>query len=107
MNRLMPRHRRRWVAGAVLALMGLAGVGLAAQERTQPAGGEFKIRRSTIDGGGAASIGDAFFLQGTVGQPDAGGSSGGEFTLRGGFWTPAGQSDILFKDGFESSGLSS
>lgn len=41
----------------------------------------------TIDGGGTtASSGGEFVLSGTVGQPDAGWSSGGTYTVRGGFW---------------------
>lgn len=42
---------------------------------------------STIDGGGATqTTGGTFRLSGTTGQPDAGVSSGGAYTLRGGFW---------------------
>ncbi len=41
----------------------------------------------TIDGGGAMrSTGGDFELSGTIGQPDAGAMSGGNFTLTGGFW---------------------
>jgi hypothetical protein len=41
----------------------------------------------TIDGGGstASSVGD-FVLFGTIGQPDAGVSSGQIYTVHGGFW---------------------
>ena len=41
----------------------------------------------TIDGGGVMrSTGGNFDLSGTIGQPDAGAMSGGNFTLTGGFW---------------------
>jgi len=41
----------------------------------------------TIDGGGVMrSTGGDFELSGTIGQPDAGTMSGGNFTLTGGFW---------------------
>ena len=41
----------------------------------------------TIDGGGVMrSTGGNFELSGTIGQPDAGAMSGGNFTLNGGFW---------------------
>ena len=41
----------------------------------------------TIDGGGVMrSTGGNFELSGTIGQPDAGAMSGGNFTLTGGFW---------------------
>ena len=43
----------------------------------------------TIDGGGDVSSGGAFTVTGTAGQPDAtaaGASTGGDYTLAGGFW---------------------
>ncbi len=54
---------------------------------------DFKLSRSTIDGGGVIhSNGGTFELSGTIGQPDAGVLVGGGFTLTGGFWfsTPPG-----------------
>jgi hypothetical protein len=41
----------------------------------------------TIDGGGGTSTGGVFMVSGTIGQPDAGMMSGGNFTLEGGFWS--------------------
>jgi hypothetical protein len=46
----------------------------------------FTIDWFTIDGGGGASTGGGFSVSGTVGQPDAGKMSGGNYTLDGGFW---------------------
>ncbi len=41
----------------------------------------------TIDNGGDMfSAGGGYSLGGTIGQPDAGAWSGGEYTLVGGFW---------------------
>jgi len=40
----------------------------------------------TIDGGGGTSTGGVYSVSGTIGQPDAGRMSGGNFTLDGGFW---------------------
>jgi len=40
----------------------------------------------TIDGGGGNSTGGVFAVSGTIGQPDAGAMSGGNYTLVGGFW---------------------
>jgi hypothetical protein len=40
----------------------------------------------TIDAGGGRSSGGNFSLCGTLGQPDAGGLSGGHYRLIGGFW---------------------
>ncbi len=53
-------------------------------------GGAFELRSATMDGGGGTSAGVAFVLSGTAGQPDAGQLSGGDFTIRGGFWQSAG-----------------
>ena len=53
-------------------------------------GGVFELTWSTIDGGGGSSSGGSYALSGTSGQPDAGEfSSGGNFTLNGGFWQNA------------------
>jgi hypothetical protein len=40
----------------------------------------------TIDGGGGTSTGGVYSVTGTIGQHDAGGMSGGNFTISGGFW---------------------
>ena len=40
----------------------------------------------TVDGGGGTSTGGVYAVSGTLGQPDAGLMSGGNFTLVGGFW---------------------
>ena len=48
---------------------------------------EFEITRSTIDGGGVMrSSGGEYELSSTIGQPDAGVMTGGDFELVGGFW---------------------
>ncbi len=41
---------------------------------------------STIDGGGGQSSGGQYTLTGTIGQPDAAYSAGGNYELLGGFW---------------------
>src|SRR2546425_3209748 len=40
----------------------------------------------TIDGGGGTSTGGVYSVSGTIGQPDAGHMSGGNYTIDGGFW---------------------
>ncbi|MCP5528072.1 MAG: hypothetical protein H7A47_14870 [Verrucomicrobiales bacterium] len=52
-----------------------------------PALAQYSIEWSTIDGGGGTSTGGDYTLNGTVGQPDAGRISGGDFALSGGFWS--------------------
>jgi hypothetical protein len=64
---------------------GIAGLLLAftlsaAQAQT------YSIDWSTVDGGGGTSTGGVYSVSGTIGQPDAGKLSGGNFTLEGGFW---------------------
>jgi hypothetical protein len=46
----------------------------------------YSIDWFTIDGGGSTSTGGVYSVSGTIGQPDAGHMSGGNFTLDGGFW---------------------
>jgi hypothetical protein len=48
--------------------------------------GQYSLDWSTIDGGGGTSTGGVYSVSGTIGQPDAGRMSGGNFTLDGGFW---------------------
>jgi hypothetical protein len=40
----------------------------------------------SIDGGGGTSTGGVYSVTGTIGQPDAGHMSGGNYSLDGGFW---------------------
>jgi hypothetical protein len=51
-----------------------------------PAHAQYSIDWFTLDGGGGTSSGNSFTLTGTIGQPDAGILSGGNYTLQGGFW---------------------
>lgn len=54
----------------------------------------FSVNWWTVDGGGAMySTGGNFELGGTIGQPDAGVLSGGDFSLVGGFWGVNGSSE--------------
>ena len=48
---------------------------------------QFSIDLHTIDGGGGTSTGGVFRVSGTIGQPDAGTMSSGNFSLVGGFWS--------------------
>jgi len=49
-------------------------------------GQSYSIDWFTIDGGGGTSTGGVYSVTGTIGQPDAGAMSGGNYTLQGGFW---------------------
>jgi len=46
----------------------------------------YSIDWSTIDGGGGTSAGGVYSVSGTIGQPDAGKMSGGNYSIDGGFW---------------------
>ena len=65
--------------------------------------GLMELDPTTLDGGGGQSSGGDFTLRATVGQPDAGTLTGGQITVKAGFWpsTGAQRSDLIFKDSFE------
>jgi hypothetical protein len=76
MNRTTTK-RGGWVKAAVGALLGLMASVTWAQ---------YAIDWFTIDGGGGKSTGGVYTVIGTIGQPDAGSMTGGNFTVEGGFW---------------------
>ena len=57
-----------------------------------PAFADYEISWYTIDGCGGRSTGGDYALVGTIGQPDAGEMSSGDYKLSGGFWP-----DIMFE----------
>ncbi|MEP6945215.1 MAG: hypothetical protein ABJA02_04805, partial [Acidobacteriota bacterium] len=62
-------------------------IGLFAIWGSAQSGGTFQIEKSVIAGGGGNSVGGAFAVDGTIGQTVAGmTSTGGAFSLAGGFW---------------------
>jgi len=73
--------------GGVCVIAALAAV-VGARGASNTAGAPvFDLSWHTVDGGGVMrSTGGDFELSGTIGQPDAGAMSGGNFTLTGGFW---------------------
>jgi len=48
---------------------------------------QYSIDWYTIDGGGGTSSNGQYTVSGTIGQPDAGTMSGGNYSLTGGFWS--------------------
>jgi hypothetical protein len=50
-------------------------------------GQEFAVDWFRIDGGGGTTAGGPYSLSGTIGQPDAGQMSGGNYTLDEGLWS--------------------
>jgi hypothetical protein len=47
----------------------------------------YSIDWHKVAGGGGTSTGGVYSVSGTVGQPDAGSMSGGNYSLSGGFWS--------------------
>ncbi|HUW94220.1 MAG TPA: hypothetical protein VMW58_00385 [Anaerolineae bacterium] len=71
--------------GPMVAMLLVASVALA------QSGDGYDLSWSTVDGGGYTfSVGGAYELGGTVGQPDAGCTEGGTYRLCGGFWPGSG-----------------
>ena len=64
------------------ALLLFSSLWIATCARSQ----SFSIDWFTIDGGGGTSTGGVYSVSGTIGQPDAGQMSGGNYTIVGGFW---------------------
>ncbi len=64
-------------------LVSIVGVGAAGLSFAQ----DYAIDWHTVDGGGEMfSTGGTYELGGTIGQPDAGAMTGGDYSLTGGFW---------------------
>jgi hypothetical protein len=59
---------------------------------------DYQIVWSTIDGGGGMSSGGTYVLTGTIGQPDAAYSEGGNYELLGGFWPGGPLCFVEFED---------
>ena len=83
------RRKTILLMSLVLAIFALTSAALANEV--------FEIPWFTADGGGGTwSEGGEFSLGGTVGQPDAGALSGGEYTLLGGFWAGSGPGNFSY-----------
>jgi hypothetical protein len=68
-------------------------------------GGPYDLHWSTIDGGGGTSSGGQYVLTGTIGQPDAAYSAGGDYELLGGFWPGGPICFVDFEDFARFAGL--
>jgi hypothetical protein len=79
--------------GAVFMLVLVLGTAAYA---VSPSGG-LSIPWWTTDSGTCSSTGGAYELSGTVGQPDAGVSSGGTYSLFGGFQSIGGGSPCTLR----------
>jgi hypothetical protein len=73
-----PIRKLKEAYGAAVLFLSISAASLFAQN--------YSIDWFTIDGGGGTSTGGVYSVSGTIGQPDAGHMSGGNFTIDGGFW---------------------
>ncbi len=65
-------------------------------------GARFAIQAQVIAGGGTTTAASACFdLDGTIGQPVVGRTSGGPYVLDAGFWVVPAQHERIFGNGFE------
>ncbi|CAN5711058.1 hypothetical protein BH20VER1_BH20VER1_20490 [soil metagenome] len=84
-------HNQPRAITRLLCVTGLLVLAAAPHSFSQT-GGVYDLSWHTNDGGGSTSAaGGAYSLGGTIGQPDAGSSSGGTYALTGGFWGIANQ----------------
>jgi hypothetical protein len=67
-------------------ISGLAVMFLVATMALAARAQNYSLDWYSIDGGGGASTGGVYTVSGTIGQPDAGHMSGGNYTVDGGFW---------------------
>ncbi len=68
-------------------MMTVLGVTLTLFATVGSHGQDYAIDWHTVGGGGEMwSTGGTYELGGTIGQPDAGAMTGGDYTLTGGFW---------------------
>lgn len=82
--------RRRAFAGAAI-ILGLSGY-IVARERGVTS---YSVPRQSVDGGGGMyAVGGPYELSGTIGQPDAGVLSGGEYQVVGALWFPVLPGDV-------------
>ena len=74
----------RSIAVAVLAAATMFG---ASSVVFAQSGGGYHVNWHTVDGGGVMfATGGQYAVSGTIGQPDAGPLSGGDYCVEGGFW---------------------
>ena len=79
---VLTRLTRCFLSAAAVSLLALTS------QATAQSGGIFEIKDANIGGGAASSSANGFELDGSVGQPAAGGALVGQpFGLTSGFWT--------------------
>ncbi len=89
----------------ISCLIGLLCISaLAAQAETERGQSNFQISQHSIDSGGGRITGNSYTVTNSIGQHDANHRvTGNNFSLAGGFrFTRRGNTDVIFKNGFEA-----
>ncbi|MBK8986555.1 MAG: hypothetical protein IPM39_10815 [Chloroflexi bacterium] len=73
--------KQKLIIVSLLVLVLLLAAGALYAETTG-----YNLNWWTVDGGGGHLSGTGYTLDSTIGQPDAGRMSGGNYVLAGGFW---------------------
>jgi len=82
----MWRKNLIFIVLGVLCLAALSATLAGTQAAPDALTATYEIPWWTVDSGGGTSQGSPYILSGTVGQPDPGNLSGGNYVLKGGFW---------------------
>ena len=85
---------------AVVAL--ILGASFVADTVAQSSGGQYDISSVVIAGGGSPISGGNYQITSTLGQPATTTLAGASYVIFDGFWSPAGPSDFIFVDDFET-----
>jgi hypothetical protein len=95
----MNRVSKKMVIAALIL-----GVAFVVQGSAQSSGGQYRIDRVVIEGGGGPIAAGSYQVTSTLGQPATSTLSGAGFVIVDGFWAPVGSllGDIIFANGFES-----
>ena len=65
-------------------------------------GGGYDLHWNTLSGGGGAMSGAGYSVNGTIGQHAASTACANGYALRSGFWAGVPETDVIFRDGFET-----
>jgi hypothetical protein len=81
--------RKRYIilVAGVLVLAALLSTLVGIQAASDAPAAIYAIPWWTVDSGGGISQGSPYTLSGTAGQPEPGSISGGNYLLKGGFWS--------------------
>jgi hypothetical protein len=83
----MFRKKLIFLAAGILILAALPATLAGIQAAPDTPAASYTVPWWTVDSGGGTSQGGPYILSGTAGQPEPGNLSGGNYLLKGGFWS--------------------